>query len=466
MSEDKSQIKIKFFTKEEDETLNVSETPLFVPASLKRYGLSEVVNHLLGRNAESDDTKPIPFDFLIDGVLLRTSIQDYLTKNGLSSEAFLTLEYTRAVLPPSFLASFNSDDWISSIDSINSQSRSVTSTNLNITQPKILSGSYDGIVRTYNMSGNVEKQYVGHSGPIRSVKWISPTRVVSAGNDRQVRLWKTSNDEVLEKEDDDIEDGKTLAILEGHKAPVVSLAVEYKSNRILSAGYDNVIGLWSTNYKEMTAIKPLEYDLNVISTASKKRRKMAVQDSTIRRRSPLSLLEGHSQPVEDIIFDANDATVAYSVSQDHNIKTWDLVTSRCVDTRNTRYSLLSILQLPSLHLLASGSTARHINLHDPRVSSTTTDQTSAKLVGHTNFVVSLSASPINDHIFSSASHDGTVKVWDVRAEKSLYTITREENENSKLKSKVFSVSWDRDIGIISGGEDKKIQINKGSDITK
>ncbi|KAK6205535.1 ribosome biogenesis protein YTM1 [Scheffersomyces amazonensis] len=465
MSEDKSQVKIKFFTKEEDETLNVSDAPLYVPASLKRYGLSEVVNHLLGREGETDETKPIPFDFLIDGVLLRTSIQDYLTKNGLSSEAFLSLEYTRAVLPPSFLASFNSDDWISSIDTINPQSKSVLSTNMTITQAKILSGSYDGIVRTYNMSGNVEKQYVGHSGPIRAVQWISPTRVVSAGNDRQVRLWKTSNDEVTDIDDDEVQDGKTLAILEGHKAPVVSLSVEYKSNRILSAGYDNVVGVWSTNYKEMTSIKPLEYDSNVLSTASKKRRKMAVQDSTIRRRSPLSLLEGHSQPVEDVIFDINDSTVAYSVSQDHTIKTWDLVTSRCVDTRNTRYSLLSVLQLPNIHLLASGSTARHINLHDPRISSTTTDQTSSKLVGHTNFVVSLTASPSNDYIFSSASHDGTVKVWDVRAEKSLYTITRGEQE-SKEKSKVFAVSWDSDIGIISGGEDKKIQINKGSDITK
>ena len=174
------------------------------------------------------------------------------------------------------------------------------------------------------------------------------------------------------------------------------------------------------------------------------------------------MLQGHLEPVEGVIFDAKDSTVGYSVSQDHTIKTWDLVTSRCVDTRTTGYSLLSVLQLPQVNLIASGSSARHINLHDPRVT-TTSDQTISKLVGHTNFVVGLTASPHNQNMFASSSHDGTVKVWDVRAEKSLYTITRQDGSTN---AKIFDVCWDDRIGIISGGEDKKLQINKGSDIAK
>ena len=80
-------------------------------------------------------------------------------------------------------------------------------------------------------------------GPIRAVKYISNTRLVSAGNDRTLRLWKTKNDDLkltskqqAQEDDDDevnIEDGKTLAILEGHKAPVVSIDVSDNS-RILS----------------------------------------------------------------------------------------------------------------------------------------------------------------------------------------------------------------------------------------
>ncbi|KAH3682909.1 hypothetical protein WICPIJ_006124 [Wickerhamomyces pijperi] len=437
---DKTQIKIRFFTREEDSQLQVEDKPLYVPISLKRFGLSEIVNHLLSTE------KAIPFDFLINGTLLRTSIEEYLTANALSSEAYLSLEYTRSVLPPSYLASFNNEDWVSSLD---------------IAHGEILSGSYDGIVRTWDLSGKVTKQYAGHSGAIKTVAWVSESRVVSGGLDRQIRLWKHSSakTEALKtvEEDDEPEAGKTLAILEGHKAAISQLRVN--GNRILSAGYDNAIGLWSTNYKEMTIVDPMADPNNAVtSTAAKKRRKLALQDSTVRRRAPLAFLESHSQPVEDLIFDSHDSSVAYSVSQDHTVKTWDLVTARAIDTRTTGFSLLSILQLEKLNLLACGSSARHITLHDPRVSTGAVTQ--QQLNGHKNMVVSLAASPDSEYMFSSASHDGTVKVWDVRAQKALYTITR-ESKAEKGSDKVFAVQWSKDVGIVSGGEDKKIQINSG-----
>lgn len=443
---DKSQVKLRFFTREQDESLFVQDSPLYVPASLKRYGLSEIVNHLL------ELEKPVPFDFLIDGELLRTSLEDYLVKKGLSSETFLNIEYTRAVLPPSYLSSFNNEDWVSALD---------------VGDREIISGSYDGIVRTWNLSGKVEKQYSGHSGPIRAVKYISNTRLVSAGNDRTLRLWKTKNDDLknnLEQDEDDVEDGKTLAILEGHRAPVVS--VDVNANRIISASYDNTIGFWSTNYKEMTVIDPMADLGNNVSTAAQKRRKLALKDGSIRRRAPLSLLESHTAPVEQVIFDSNDSTVGYSVSQDHTIKTWDLVTARCVDTKTTSYSLLSLAQLPKLNLLACGSSARHITLHDPRIGSSS-KITQQQLIGHKNFVVSLDTCPENEYMLCSASHDGTVKVWDIRSSSPIYTITREDpNVIKGVNDKVFSVKWAKGVGIISGGQDKKVQINKGDNIFK
>lgn len=455
MAED--QVKIALFTKEDDQLLHVLDAPLFVPATLKRYGLSEIVNHLLGR--EDEETKPIPFDFLIDGQLLRTSLSEYLVKNGLSSETFLHVEYTRAVLPPLFLASFNNEDWVSSVDTINNALDAVQVISGALTQPQILSGSYDGVVRTYNMSGQVDKQYVGHSAPIRAVKWIYTHRVVSAGNDRQLRLWKTAADPTGVDEDEP-ENAKTLAILDAHKAPVVDLDVHQRTQRILSAGQDNIVGVWSTNPKDMNLVEPFAAT-SLASSALKKRRKRALKDQSVKHRAPLSLLEGHSQPVEGVIFDASDLTVAYSVAQDHTVRTWDLVTSKCVDTRSTGFSLLSVLQLPEVNLLATGSSARHINLHDPRTLLEATELHTTKLLGHTNFVVSLAACPNNKNMFASGSHDGTVRVWDIRSNQSLYTIKRDLGEG-----KVFGVAWDQEIGLVSGGEDKKVQINKGNDIAR
>src|SRR5690554_5271199 len=122
--------------------------------SLKRLGLSQVINHLL------DTSKPIPFDFLVDGAFLRTTLDSYIAENGLSSESVITLEYVRAAEPPKYLSSFEHDDWVSSVSTLPSAS------------PLILSGSYDGIARVWSNDGQVLAEASGHGSAIKSVKWV------------------------------------------------------------------------------------------------------------------------------------------------------------------------------------------------------------------------------------------------------------------------------------------------------
>jgi hypothetical protein len=62
------------------EEFEISSTPILLPIALKRYGLSEVVNHLLGLEEE-----PIPFDFIIDKRFLRGSLEEYLNANQIST---------------------------------------------------------------------------------------------------------------------------------------------------------------------------------------------------------------------------------------------------------------------------------------------------------------------------------------------------------------------------------------------
>lgn len=77
-----------------DPSIRVTETPIAVPESLQRFGLSEVVNHLLGRDP------PTPFDMLVLGRFLRSSLATVLRKNGLSGEAVLEVEYLPALRQP------------------------------------------------------------------------------------------------------------------------------------------------------------------------------------------------------------------------------------------------------------------------------------------------------------------------------------------------------------------------------
>ena len=51
------------------------------------YGLSEIINHLLARDESAADAprKARPFDFLIDGEFLRTSIKRHLSLKNLTT---------------------------------------------------------------------------------------------------------------------------------------------------------------------------------------------------------------------------------------------------------------------------------------------------------------------------------------------------------------------------------------------
>ena len=218
---------------------------------LRRYALSTLVNNLLGSE------KPIPFEFLINGSFLRTSIDEYLTANGISAETTLEIEYIRALIPPLHIASFQHDDWVSATDVLSATS-APTSWASGATfakgQERILSGSYDGLLRVWNMSSEViatspAATEGGHTASIKAAKFVSPNQIASAGLDRTVRLWKYT-------EDDEGFSGKIYPQLDlyGHKAGVDSLAVHAPSHRLLTGSSDNTVGLWST--KKADACSP------------------------------------------------------------------------------------------------------------------------------------------------------------------------------------------------------------------
>lgn len=367
------------------------------------------------------------------------------------------------------MASFEHDDWVSSVDVLSGSSNPAkwASDDYDASrQAKILSGSFDGIVRVWDTSANVVATGTGHTAPVKSAKFISPSQVVSAGMDRTLRLWKYQDPAIGEQ-------GSLTPSLElfGHKASIDSLAVHAPSSRILSASADHTIGIWSTS-KSGAPTAPED-----LLPSSNKRRKLSdSSNKPTAQRGPLNLLSGHQAQVSDICFDESDPTVGYSTSWDHTLKTWDLTTGSCVDTRTTAQSLFSIAHLPATSLIAVGTSARHITLIDPRTSAQTIS--ALTLRGHTNFVNSLAQDPNSTHQFVSGSHDGTCRIWDLRSVRSdagervgesVYVIERESarahgkaNIVAGEGVKVFGVAWDKEVGIVSAGEDKRVQINKGS----
>ncbi|KAH4818510.1 ribosome biogenesis protein YTM1 [Parastagonospora nodorum] len=460
-----TKVTARFTTRDENLHLPDQDRTLLISTNLKRVNLSKILNELLGRE---DDR--IPFDILINGQFLRTTVDEYLTKNGINAETRLEVEYTRALVPPLNVTSFEHDDWVSAVDVLSQTSRAGAWSGGSVQsgQERILSASYDGLVRVWNTSGDVlatseAPNNGGRITSLKSAKWLSDKKIVAAGMDNTVRVFKY---------DDDTRTITTSLELFSHRWGVEDVAVHGPSSRILSASSDNTISLFSSNAKE-NPVAPSSLLPNS-TAASNKRQKLSKPDRTVPARGALTTFTGHSSPVSSVIFKPDDATVAYSASHDHTLKTWDLPTAQCVDTRTTGHSLLSLCAIPSRNLIATGTSARHITLIDPRVSATQISVMTLR--GHKNGVVSLDTDPSSDHGLVSGSHDGTVQIWDLRnvttggqvgegqQGESVHTIHR-QGQSGPGKGhgegvKVFGVRWDKDVGIVSGGEDKKIQINR------
>lgn len=384
--------------------------------------------------------------------------------------------------PPSFVASYEHDDWVSSVDVLSAGS-AVTSWHPDsfvAGQERILSASFDGLLRMWDKSGRViatspGQRQGGHTTTIRSAKFISPTQIVSCSEDRTIRVWKYT-----ESQNHSSAEFKPILALYGHRHFINNIAVHGPTSRIVSASSDGAVGVWSTSKSEAPPAPPAQ-----ISTGSRsKHRKTSTSTSNPPQRGPLSLIQAHSQLVTAVDFHPNDSTVAYSSSVDHSVRTLDLETSTVVSTRATSHPILSLTALPfesSSHILAAGSMARHITLIDPRVASTTT--AIMTLRGHTSWISSFAPDPDNIWGLVSGGYDGTCRVWDIRntrqgtrdegnglVSESVYIIKRERTKDKKppvagAGIKIYDVAWDRDLGIISASEDKTMQFNKGTGVT-
>ncbi len=403
-----------------------------------------------------------------------------MKQNALSFETSITLQYVRSLIPPVFEASFEHDDWVSDIDVLSESSPAGRWSGSAFLQgqDRILSASYDGLLRIWNGSGQViatspSASGGGHTSGIKSARFLSSSQIVSGGLDRTVRIWKYS-------ESSGHFNGDLVPALElyGHKGTVDSIEVDGPSKRILTASSDGSIGLWTTS----KASAPAAPESLLPETYATKRRKQAKSVST-PQRGPLSLMAIHKAPASAAVFDPRDRTVAYSASQDHTLRTLDLTTGLVVSTLTASSPLLSLCALPRTSdtpLLAAGTSERNIVLIDPRASAATTSVMTLR--GHVNKVVSIAASPDNEHSLVSGSHDGTCRVWDLRITRTssadekpssvndaVYTIDRESRQGKKRPlagegAMVFSVVWDQKWGIISAGADKKVQINRGRDV--
>lgn len=441
-----SEVSVRLFTRHE-ELPQVPHTFLSVPASLARYGLSEIVNAL----TECDP--PRPFDFLIEGSFLRGSLLSYLKRTAQTGEAGLEIEYVEAMPEPQSAPSRPHPDWIAAIDARAGK--------------HIVTGCYDSVVRVYGATSPQDPALatgVGHASAVKSVAVIRAAesasskkgaaaafQIVSGSKDRSVRVWQYTPGQAAMR---------CVGLCTGHTDSVESVAVAPLGTQFASASWDSTIKLWDITNADSAL--PAEADAAASSAAAAPSAKKARKSSAAAAASssvapipafaPLSTLSGHLGAVTSLVFPHPAAL--YSGGMDHTLRQWDLGASGGPTATRTWFGTKVVNALDfslAANVLASAHNDGVIRVWDPRVHHASKESMKLALKSHKLWVTSLRFNPQQTHHLASASLDHTVKLWDLRAALPLFTLRGHTD-------KVFGIDWDQaGENLFSGGADNQVQ---------
>lgn len=166
-------------------------TELTVPVQMGRKGLRNLVHHLLELSEEHDEKRP-DFHFLAQQKEpLRTTLDKFIAKRGISPESILDLTYYVPLPEPkSNSPSRLSKHWLASVDSRQSKEKSVL----------LVTGSYGGVPIVSDESGNIVSEVSPseetHAAPIKGVSWLpGGTAFVTASQDETAKLWQFDQQE-------------------------------------------------------------------------------------------------------------------------------------------------------------------------------------------------------------------------------------------------------------------------------
>ncbi|XP_058184827.1 ribosome biogenesis protein WDR12 homolog [Rhododendron vialii] len=423
-------VQVRFITKLQP-PFKVPSTSIAIPSNLTRMGLSAIVNSLL--LAGNADWKAEPFDFLINGELVRMSLEEFLLAKGISAEKILEIEYVKAVAPRREEDPSLHDDWVSAVDGSN--------------PGFILTGCYDGLGRIWKSAGLCSHVLEGHDAAVTSVSIIKPKglegstdiRVATASKDKTVRLWKVD----VEGYSDHSTKVRAYKILPGHSASVQSVAAQPSGDMVCSGSWDCQINLWQTN----------ELDKGGDLVSIKKRKKGNGDEETQLQGESVSTLVGHTQCVSSVVWPHNDTI--YSASWDHSIRRWDVEMGK--DSLNMFCGkVINCLDVggESSSLIAAGGSDPILRIWDPRKPGSLAPI--FQFSSHTSWISACKWHDKSWFHLVSASYDGKVMLWDLRTAWPLAVI-------ESHKDKVLCADWWRGDSVVSGGADSKLLIS--SDIS-
>jgi ribosome biogenesis protein YTM1 len=379
-----SQVRARFVSRTPEYV--VTDAPIAVPTKLARAGLSEVVNHLLGSAVDEQ----VPFDFLINDRLLRSSLEKFLNDYNVNTEDVVVIEYIPAIIISEDSKTSEMESWVGCLD--------VQMDGF------VVCGLYDGNVRICDASKDysVVLTQSAHEEPIRSIfSWSDAGRqvVLTASKDHTVRCWIASQQRHAtiagaSKKDKASASASAwsmalAATLSGHHSSVEALEVFGAERSIASgdwAGHICVHNGSLVGAADAMSRKHDEEDEGAAQSKSKRRKGAAgtkaadaEKDSSVSgsgvsaELAPLFTIHAHTQAVTGIGAckeeDASNLAPArqmYSCSWDHSLKLWDIETQNCVTTFMTPKVVTSLHYSRRANAVATSHTDGRVRLYDAR----------------------------------------------------------------------------------------------------
>ncbi|KAF8193065.1 ribosome biogenesis protein YTM1 [Pholiota molesta] len=382
-----------------------------IPTSWKRYQLSQLVNKALSLE------KPVPFDFLVRGELLHTTLSEWCSENGVGEEETLEIEYIESIMPPQKMSDFPHEDWVSSV-----------------------SCQVQDFVRWPNTRVRLFKKPRLDDNGTHSANNL-PLRRLRRRIDLHHRQLVARP-----HRPDHPNHPRRLALLEGalltppaHR-PVSSVSANTAGTHLLTSSWDGLIGFWDTTVP--TADEVPEPVLN--ERDRKKRRRIEAAAKPLRK-APLLVLKSHTARVSKVRF-ANDETKAVSCGFDSTVRMWNTEYGVCEHTINAAEKPFLDLALTRDGSSALAvSTDRTMTLYDLRASPTALAAAAATFQ-HPSTPACVAASERNGHQVVTGAYDGVVRVWDVRSTKGAVASFKAWAGAKK----VLGVDWRRGVVGVGG----------------
>jgi ribosome biogenesis protein YTM1 len=516
--EEEKKIEVRFVTRLGREYA-VADTAFSVPARLTRRGLSEVVNHLLrlGGEGRSDGGGGVPFDFLCAGEFVRGSLARHLRERGRAGdEGTVELEYTLAQPQPNDLPSHQHGDWVAAL--CVGLCRPGDDDGDEEEEEFVASGGYDRRIRLWADCGIAGSVVDAHQTAVKAIAAIGGSgsgmmrrsAFVSAGKDAVARVWQIAPTTADEKkkttktmttsagEEEQQHDGQAqpltvikVAELVGHRGGIDGVDVSPDSSHACTASWDRTVRVWDLTAhihraKESQQQREEEEE-DEEEDGPKAKKQKGDRDEPMEREEgeeeeeeeeseskeeggAKAVLEGHTDAVTCVQWPTHVQLV--SGGHDCAIRLWDAIRSKNVATLRGGKAVGCIGYSTENGVCASGHHDGLVRLWDPRASgsgagddgsSGSTAVVARTLRAHKGWVCGVAWHPTRSTLMLSGSHDGSIKVWDLRSTTPLHTARGAHG------GKVLSVAWwlrerraagspaaTTTVEIVSGGADGKV----------